>query len=172
MPVSIPADEADSASFTSEINGPEGDRHYYAGIPLNLKGHLKGMLCLFDKVTPNHRYQQFDSENIQLLQTLAGMASSSIENALAFQQIEALAAKNERMVNVLTVLHDISSVLMTTIDFDKILSILVRALTMKNAMDYDRATIFLVDASRQIFSGSKARLPANQQQPSCRYGKP
>ena len=106
------------------------------------------MLCLFDKVTPNHRYQQFDSENIQLLQTLAGMASSSIENALAFQQIEALAAKNERMVNVLTVLHDISSVLMTTIDFDKILTILVRALTMKNGMDYDRAMIFLVDSSR------------------------
>ncbi len=106
------------------------------------------MLCLFDKVTPNHRYQQFDSENIQLLQTLAGMATSSIENALAFQQIEALAAKNERMVNVLTVLHDISSVLMTTIDFDKILTILVRALTMKNGMDYDRAMIFLVDSTR------------------------
>jgi two-component system, NtrC family, sensor histidine kinase HydH len=140
--------KGESALVTSEINGAEGDKHYYAGIPLNLKGHLKGMLCLFDKVTPNHRPQQFDSENIQLLQTLAGMASSSIENALAFQQIEALAAKNERMVNVLTVLHDISSVLMTTIDFDKILTILVRALTMKNGMDYDRAMIFLVDSSR------------------------
>ncbi len=106
------------------------------------------MLCLYDKMTPNHRYQQFDSENIQLLQTLAGMASSSIENALAFQQIEALAAKNERMVNVLTVLHDISSVLMTTIDLNKILAILVHALTMKNAMDFDRAVIFLVDTAR------------------------
>ncbi len=143
-----PAGKGESASVTSEINGPEGAKHYYVGIPLNLKGHLKGMLCLFDRVTPNHRYQQFDSENIQLLQTLAGMATSSIENALAFQQIEALAAKNERMVNVLTVLHDISWVLMTTIDFDKILTILVRALTMKNGMDYDRAMIFLVDSSR------------------------
>ena len=143
-----PTSKGESASFTSEINGIDGAKHYYAGIPLNLKGHLKGMLCLFDKVTPNHRYQQFDSENIQLLQTLAGMATSSIENALAFQQIEALAAKNERMVNVLTVLHDISSVLMTTIDFDKMLTILVRALTMKNGMDYDRAMIFLIDSSR------------------------
>ena len=139
--------KGESALVTSEINGAEGDKHFYAGIPLNLKGHLKGMLCLFDKVTPNHRHQQFDSENIQLLQTLAGMASSSIENALAFRQIEALAAKNERMVNVLTVLHDISSVLMTTIDFDKILTILVRALTMKNGMAYDRAMIFMVDSS-------------------------
>jgi two-component system, NtrC family, sensor histidine kinase HydH len=138
-----------SASVTSEINGSEG-KHYFAGIPLNLKGHLKGMLCLYDKMTPNHRFQQFDSENIQLLQTLAGMATSSIENALAFQQIEALAAKNERMVKVLTVLHDISSVLMTTIDLNKILSILVRALTMKNAMDFDRAMIFLVDSTRNL----------------------
>ena len=139
-----------SSSVTSEINGSEGTKHYYAGIPLNLKGHLKGMLCLYDKMTPNHRFQQFDSENIQFLQTLAGMATSSIENALAFQQIEALAAKNERMVNVLTVLHDISSVLMTTIDLNKILSILVRALTMKNAMDFDRAMIFLVDGTRNL----------------------
>jgi two-component system, NtrC family, sensor histidine kinase HydH len=139
--------ENGSASITSEINGSEGTKHYYAGIPLNLKGNLKGMLCLFDKMTPNHRYQQFDSENIQLLQTLAGMASSSIENALAFHQIEALATKNERMVNVLTVLHDITSVLMTTIDLNKILAILVHALTMKNGMDFDRAVIFLVDTA-------------------------
>ena len=76
------------------------------------------------------------------------MATSSIENALAFQQIESLAAKNARMVNVLTVLHDISSVLMTTIDFEKILTILVRSLTMKEGMDFDRAIIFLVDSSR------------------------
>jgi two-component system, NtrC family, sensor histidine kinase HydH len=141
----LPAGSGEVSSFTAEVADPEGTKHYYAGIPLNLKGHLKGMLCLYDKMTPNHRFQQFDTENIQLLQTLAGMATSSIENAIAFQQIEALAAKNERMVNVLTVLHDISSVLMTTIDLDKILTILVRALTLNNAMDYDRAMIFLVD---------------------------
>ena len=136
------------SSVSSEVVDSDGIKHYYAGIPLNLKGHLKGMLCLYDKMTPNNRFQQFDSENIQLLQTLAGMATSSIENALAFQQIEALAAKNERMVNVLTVLHDISSALMTTIELDKILTILVRALTLKNAMAYDRALVFLVDKTR------------------------
>jgi len=146
----IPVASGEFSSVTSEMTGSEGEKHYYAGIPLNLKGHLKGMLCLYDKMTPNHRFQQFDSENIQLLQTLAGMATSSIENALAFQQIEALAAKNERMVNVLTVLHDISSVLMTTIDLNKILTILVRALTLKNAMGYDRAMIFLVDKTRNL----------------------
>jgi signal transduction histidine kinase len=140
--------QGDLSSVASNQNGGEDVKHYYAGIPLNLKGHLKGMLCLYDKMAPNHRFQQFDSENIQLLQTLAGMATSSIENALAFQQIEALAAKNARMVNVLTVLHDISSVLMTTIDMDKILTILVRALTLNIAMDYDRAMIFLVDWSK------------------------
>lgn len=137
-----------SSSLTSEITGSEGEKHFYAGIPLNLKGHLKGMLCLYDKMTPNHRFQQFDSENIQLLQTLAGMATSSIENALAFHQIEALAAKNEHMVNVLTVLHEISSALMTTIELDRILTILVRSLTLKNAMDYDRAMIFLTDKAQ------------------------
>jgi two-component system sensor histidine kinase HydH len=135
---------------SSEVVGPDGVKHYYTGIPLNLKGHLKGMLCLYDKMTPNQRFQQFDSENIQLLQALAGMATSSIENALAFQQIEALAARNERMVNVLTVLHDISSALMTTISLDKILTILLRALTLTNAMAYDRALVFLVDKTRSL----------------------
>ncbi len=142
-------------SITSELTNSQGEKHYFAGIPLNLKGHLKGMLCLYDKMGANHSFQQFDQENIQLLQTLAGMATSSIENALAFQQIEALAAKNARMVNILTVLHDISAVLMTTIEMDKILTILVRALTFKNAMDYDRAIIFLVDKRRQLLVESR-----------------
>jgi two-component system sensor histidine kinase HydH len=142
-------------SVTSELSNSQGEKHYYAGIPLRLKGHLKGMLCLYDKMTANGAYQQFDQENIQLLQTLAGMATSSIENALAFQQIEALAAKNARMVNILTVLHDISAVLMTTIEMDKILTILVRALTYKNAMDYDRAIIFLVDKPRRFLIESR-----------------
>jgi two-component system, NtrC family, sensor histidine kinase HydH len=151
----LPVVQGDLSSVTSKKNGSEDVKHYYAGIPLNLKGHLKGMLCLYDKMASNHRFQQFDSENIQLLQTLAGMASSSIENALAFQQIEALAARNERMVNVLTVLHDISSVLMTTIDMNTILTILVRALTLKNAMDYDRAMIFLVDRTQNTLLEAK-----------------
>lgn len=142
-------------SVTSELSNAQGEKHYFAGIPLNLKGHLKGMLCLYDKMTTNHRYQQFDQENIQLLQTLAGMVTSSIENALAFQQIEALAAKNARMVTILTVLHEISAVLMTTIELDKILSILVRALTYKNALAYDRAIIFLVDRKRQVLTESR-----------------
>lgn len=144
-----PLQKGELPSITSEVTDSQGEKHYFAGIPLNLSGHLKGMLCLYDKMTPNHRFQQFDQENIQLLQTLAGMATSSIENALAFQQIEALAAKNARMVNVLTVLHDISSVLMTTVQMDKILTILVRALTYHHAMDYDRAIVFLVDKRRQ-----------------------
>ncbi|MBM4287318.1 MAG: GAF domain-containing protein, partial [Deltaproteobacteria bacterium] len=147
-----PTASGELTSVTAEIRDAEGQKHYYAGIPLNLKGHLKGMLCLYDKMTPNYRFQQFDSENIQLLQTLAGMATGSIENALAFQQIESLAARNERMVNVLTVLHDISSVLMTTIDLDAILTILVRALTLTNAMAYDRAMVFLIDKSGETLT--------------------
>jgi two-component system sensor histidine kinase HydH len=160
----LPVATGELSSLSSEITGSEGEKHYYAGIPLNLKGHLKGMLCLYDKMTPNHRFQQFDSENIQLLQTLAGMATSSIENALAFQQIEALAARNERMVNVLTVLHEISSALMTTIELDKILTILVRALTLKNAMGYDRSMIFLVDKTQNRLV--EARHACQQPTPS------
>ena len=158
----LPNAQGELTSVTSELTGAEGEKHYYAAITLNLKGHYKGMLCLYDKMTPNHRYQQFDSENVQLMQTLAGMATSSIENALAFQQIEALATKNERMVNVLTVLHDISSVLMTTIDLDKILAILVRALTLKNAMGYDRAMIFLADKTRDLLVEVRYACQENQ----------
>ena len=58
-----PSSLGESGTDMSELNGPDG-KHYYAAIPLNLTGHLKGMLCLVDKMTPNHRYQQFDPENI------------------------------------------------------------------------------------------------------------
>ncbi|HAY22341.1 MAG TPA: hypothetical protein DCY27_09265 [Desulfobacterales bacterium] len=143
-----PSGTGEMPCVASEVADAGGNKHYYLGVPLNLKGHLKGMLSVYDKQTPNQRYQQFDSENRQLLQTLAGMATSSIENALAFQQIESLAEKNEHMVNVLTVLHDISYALMTTVNLDKILTILIKGLTLNNAMNYDRALVFLIDKFR------------------------
>lgn len=153
----------EAACITREIVGPDGQKQFFLGVPLQLKGNFKGMLCVYNKMTPDHRYQQFDPENRQFLQTLAGMASSSIENALAFQQIENLAEKNQRMVQVLTVLHEISSALLNSINQDKILNVIVRALTLSSAMNYDRAMIFLVDKATNHLE--EVRAARKQQAP-------
>lgn len=150
--------------FAGEFVGADGRTQYYLGVPLQLKGNLRGMLCVFNRVSPDGRYLPFEPENRQLLQTLAGMASSSIENALAFQQIESLADKNQRMVQALTVLHDISSAFLNTIQQEKILNIMVKALTLENAMNYDRAMIFLVDKAAEelveVRAARKQQAPA------------
>jgi signal transduction histidine kinase len=134
------------------------DTHSYLGVPLSFKGSFRGMLCVYDKVSAENESQSFDAENQQLLLTLAGLITSGIENALAFQQIEELAAKNARMVRVLTVLQDITWALMTTIRQESILDVMVNGLTLKNALGYDRAKVLLVEEDQQILTEVKGTL--------------
>lgn len=133
----------------------QGHLHSYLGVPLNFKGHLKGMLCVFDKMSETLEFQEFDAENRQLLFTMAGMISSSIENALTFRELETLAEKNERMVRVLTVLQEISWALMTTVRMEKILDIILNALTLESGLAYDRAVVLLVNEDRHVLKAVK-----------------
>ncbi|MBW1917403.1 MAG: GAF domain-containing protein [Deltaproteobacteria bacterium] len=143
-----------AASFPNS----KGQIHSYLGVPLIFKGHLKGVLCVYDKISETQEYQEFDAENRQLLFTMAGMITSSIENALTFQELESLAEKNERMVRVLTVLQEISWALMTTVRMEKLLDIILNALTLESGLGYDRAIVLLVNEAHQTLKAVKGML--------------
>jgi len=147
--------EGGHPALEAEILTEDGRIHYYLGSPLIFKGHLTGMLCVYDKMTENHGHSGFDAENSQLLQTMAGLITSSIENALSFQKVEALAEKNQRLVRILMVLQEISWALMTTIRLERILDIMLNALTLEDALGYDRARIFLIEEDQQTLKEIK-----------------
>lgn len=134
---------------------PEGHTHFCLAVPLTFKGALRGTLGVYDKISPSGEHLPFDPENRQLLYTMAGLIVSAIENALTFQQVEDLAERNERMVKNLTVLQEISQALLTTVQQDRLLDIILQGLTLEQGLGFDRAAVLMVDEATQTLKGAK-----------------
>ncbi|MBI4644502.1 MAG: GAF domain-containing protein [Deltaproteobacteria bacterium] len=137
-----------------EINAA-GRTHFFLAVPLAFKGQLQGTICVYDKFAPNGEYLPFDPENRQLLYTMAGLIVNAIENALTFKQVETLAEKNERMVRNLTVLQVLSRALLTTVQEERLLEIILQGLTLDQGLGFDRAVVLLVDEATQTLKGVK-----------------
>jgi signal transduction histidine kinase len=140
--------------------GANGLAHYYLAVPLTFKGQLQGTLCVYDKISPTGEYSPFESENRQLLYTMAGLIVNAIENALTYQQVESLAERNERMVRNLTALQEISQALLTTVQAERLLEIIIQGLTLEQGLGFDRAMVLMVDETAQFLRGIKGARQA------------
>ena len=141
--------------FEGQSVDPDGRSHYCLAVPLTFKGQLEGTLGVYDKFSPSGEFAPFDPENRQLLYTMAGVVVNAIENALTYQQVEALAEKNERMVRNLTTLQEISQVLLTTVQQDRLLEIILQGLILEQGLGFERAIVFMVDETTQTLKGAK-----------------
>ncbi len=124
-------------------------------MPLTFKGQLTGTLGVYDKFNPDGEFLPFDPENRQLLFTMAGVIVNAIENALTYQQVEDLAEKNERMVRNLTALQEISQVLLTSVQEERLLEIILQGLTLESGLGFDRVVLLMVDETAQSLRGAK-----------------
>ena len=136
-------------------------------VRLNFKGDYQGHLCVFDKIPLPGRHGQggFSGDDRNLLSTMAPMISPALENALAFQRIEDLAERNEEMVSELGTLFEISTFLMTTVDFNETVQIIMHAVTHPAGLDHDRVILFLLDEEKQLL-----RAVADKKRPSGNEG--
>lgn len=161
MPAPAPGATLEPPFLQGQTLDAEGRTHYYLIVPLTFKGQLEGTLCVFDKITPEGEFQPFDPENRQLLFTMAGLIVNALENALTYQQVESLAERNERMVHNLTALQEISRALLTTVNRDRLLEILLQGLIHPQGLGFDRAVVLMVDEAGQTLQGVKGaqRLP-------------
>lgn len=141
--------------FQTEAKDADGRMHFCLAVPLTFKGQLQGALSVYDKFSPEGDFLPFDPENRQLLFTMAGLIVSAIENALTFQQVENLAERNERMVKNLTVLQGISQALLTTVQEERLLEIILQGLTLEQGLGFERAVVMMVDEANQTLKGAK-----------------
>jgi two-component system sensor histidine kinase HydH len=150
-----PASTSEPPFLQGQTSDAEGRVHYHLAVPLSFKGQLQGTLCVFDKITPEGDYQPFDPENRQLLFTMAGLIVNALENALTYQQVEALAERNERMVKSLTALQEISQAILTTVQEERLVDIILQGLTQEKGLGFDRAMLLQVDEATQTLKGWK-----------------
>jgi two-component system, NtrC family, sensor histidine kinase HydH len=157
---SLRPQEKEAPYLEGQTKDSQGKVHYHLVVPLTFKGQLQGTLCVFDKLTPNGDYQEFDPENRQLLFTMAGLIVNALENALTYQQVETLAERNERMVRNLTALQEISRAMLTTVQEERLLEIILQGLVQERGLSFDRAVILMIDEASKLLRGVKgARRP-------------
>ena len=142
--------------FEGQSTDAAGRNHYCLAVPLTFKGPLTGTLGVYDKFTPTGDFLPFDPENRQLLFTMAGVIVNAIENAITYQQVEDLAEKNERMVRNLTALQEIFQILLTTVQEERLLEMILQGLTLQSGLNFDRAVVMMVDETTQTLQGVKA----------------
>jgi len=163
----IPQADIKAASMTEmpylqgQTSDSSGRVHYHLAVPLIFKGPLQGTLCVFDKIAAGGDHLPFDPENRQLLFTMAGLIVNALENALTYQQVETLAERNKRMVRNLTTLQEVSQAMLTTVQEERLLDIIIQGLIQPTGLGFDRVLILQVDENSQTIRGRKgAERPA------------
>jgi signal transduction histidine kinase len=137
--------------------------------PLAFKGRFDGHLCVFDKMLREEgREPGFNPDDRNLLATMASMVAPALENAFTFQRVEDLAQRNEEMVGALATLFEVSTVLMTTVDFNLAVQIILESVVHPTGLDHDRVVLFLSDEQqktlRPVAEMDKASLSGQQQE--------
>lgn len=125
----------------------------FMSIALHFKGPYCGRLCVYGKKAfSDQSSSPFLSEDLSVLYTIGNIIASSLENALTFQQVEALANKNQEMVRNLSTLYQIDSALMTTASLKELPQIILEALTSEVGLGFSRAILLLADEEKKFLT--------------------
>lgn len=124
-------------------------------VPLAFKSGLEGQLCVYG-LEPSAQAECADT-----LAGVAGIISSTLENAVIFRQVGELAERNQRMVRLLSTFYEFSQAVMATVRFDERQRIILRALTLPQGLRFGRAMLMLVDEEGRLLRvrGAVAVVP-------------
>jgi two-component system sensor histidine kinase HydH len=120
------------AALDEELGTPE------MCVPLTFKSDIEGRLCLYG-------LERSVEPPAELMVGVAGVISSTLENAIIFRQIGELAERNQRMVRLLSTFYEFSQAVMASPRSEDRLRVIVRALTLPQGLRFGRAMLLLVD---------------------------
>jgi two-component system sensor histidine kinase HydH len=133
-------------------------------VPLVFQSKTIGTLTLFSIQGEGAPSKVFDEEDKNLLVTVASQVAIAIENAIILQRTELLAKDKEAAARELFLLYEISQAMLTTIQSDQLLRIILISVTLGNPKGFDRAILFLIDEKEKILKGMMGIGPSTREQ--------
>ncbi|RMF82042.1 MAG: GAF domain-containing protein, partial [Chloroflexi bacterium] len=112
-PLLIPRDVNDTARRMG-IQAPPTEQHSWMGVPLIAGGRTLGVMA----VDSQQAHQHFNSDNLRLLNIIAGNASVALDNVQFYEQ---QAARVEQLVSMNEVLSQLTGTLSPDIVLDRII---------------------------------------------------
>ncbi len=111
-------------------------------------------------------YQRRESitQDMKLLVSIGSLIGVAVENALIFERADRLTKEKEVKVGEMSLLTDLSGALMTTIELNRLLYIVLTAATFGETFGFNRAAIFLVDEEEQAIVGKMGVGPTSAEE--------
>ena len=124
--------------------------------PLLSAGSSWGTLTFYDKEGDHSEFTQGD---FKLLLNMANQMAGSIENALAHYETSRMGCEHEKMVAELSTLGELNKSLLTTVNYERILQMILTAITIGDGLGFNRAMLFLVNEKEHTLTGRMAVGP-------------
>lgn len=152
------------------INGPEDSPLYpalaakgiasFLGLPIVSKGRALGVLSYYS-CSPR---SAFDMEVVHLMQTVCSQLANTIENVAMFREAEDLARENQARALRFSTLYNVARALMSTVKTDRILQILLHALTSADGLNFARGIMFLLSEDGRTLTARMAMGPRDRRE--------
>lgn len=131
----------------------EADRYSsFASFPIGDESAVYGAIYL-----SSERPKVFSDTDRRLLQGVSQIIAATLRE-------ERFHSEAEKRVRELSILYDISTSMMTTIKLDRLLHIILTAVTMGDGLGFNRAMLFLVNERSNVIQGMMGVGPDTQEE--------
>ncbi|GFE56616.1 GAF domain-containing protein [Geobacter sp. AOG1] len=125
----------------------------YICVPLAFESRIMGSLTFFGKQEPSGPRQNLDEEDRELFESMAMLISNALTGAANYQQMLTLSVENDKKLKELSSLYRISNTMLSTIRLNKLIHLILTALTVGDNPFFDRAMLFLINKRSGVMQG-------------------
>jgi len=147
------------------INGPEDSSMYpalarngitsFLGLPIISKGRTMGVINYYS-CSPQ---VVFDMEVMHLMQTVCSQLANMVENSSMFREAQQLARENQVRAQRFAMLYNVARALMSTVKTERLIPIVLYALTSPAGFNFSRAILFLLSADGRMLTARMGMGP-------------
>jgi len=124
----------------------------YICVPLIFEGSMLGTLTFFGKGSGGV-FSNYVEEDRELFESMAMLISNALAGAVNYQQMMTLSAENDKKLKEGFLLYRISNTMLSTIRLNKLIHLILTALTSGSSPFFDRAMLFLINQRSGVMQG-------------------
>jgi signal transduction histidine kinase len=124
----------------------------YVCLPFNFEGKTIGTLTFFGKKEEG-RSRNYDEEDREFFDSMALLVANTLACAASYRQVLRLGEDNEKKIKELSLLYRVSNTMLSTIRLNKLIHLILTALTSGGGPFFDRAMLFLINERAGVMQG-------------------